>query len=252
MFPASNGLGREDFAFAWLRGSPCHSWASSAHVYSKICYTCPQVKFALGISGSTAKDQNSGKSWGMCSKSCGQSLCSLWVCTLPSSMVPKACWRHLSPSLLDTVRQYMKHCCQFWPTHRAGICCCATQQRNRNNIIAWQCCPAQSDCCSVTGIPWSDVNLGTHAVASPKWNPASSTSEVTTLAMEYGYLARLTGGYSPSSHLNSAMHKMRKYHSSISKAKDKVLRNVRVLQGRPEAGIMWCGHRILASSLLTP
>ncbi|KAK9829091.1 hypothetical protein WJX72_003851 [[Myrmecia] bisecta] len=47
---------------------------------------------------------------------------------------------------------------------------------------------------SPSGIPFSDVNLGTHTVSSPGWSGgASSLSEVSTLAVEFGYLGRVSG-----------------------------------------------------------
>jgi len=44
-----------------------------------------------------------------------------------------------------------------------------------------------------SGVPFSDVNLGAGTASSPKWGPDSSTSEVTTLYLEFSYLSRLTG-----------------------------------------------------------
>lgn len=46
---------------------------------------------------------------------------------------------------------------------------------------------------SPSGIPYSDVNLGTMKAHSPKWSPDSSTSEVTTIQLEFRDLARATG-----------------------------------------------------------
>lgn len=44
-----------------------------------------------------------------------------------------------------------------------------------------------------SGIPYSDVNLGTHRAHKPRWGPDSSTAEVTTLQLEFKYLSKLTG-----------------------------------------------------------
>lgn len=46
---------------------------------------------------------------------------------------------------------------------------------------------------SPSGIPYSDVNLATMNAHSPKWSPDSSTSEVTTIQLEFRDLARSTG-----------------------------------------------------------
>lgn len=46
---------------------------------------------------------------------------------------------------------------------------------------------------SPSGIPFSDVNLATLNAHSPKWSPDSSTSEVTTIQLEFRDLARSTG-----------------------------------------------------------
>ena len=44
-----------------------------------------------------------------------------------------------------------------------------------------------------SGVPYSDVNIGTHAAHKPKWGSDSSTSEVTTIQLEFRELSRLTG-----------------------------------------------------------
>lgn len=46
---------------------------------------------------------------------------------------------------------------------------------------------------SPSGIPYSDINLATLNAHSPKWSPDSSTSEVTTIQLEFRDLARSTG-----------------------------------------------------------
>lgn len=46
---------------------------------------------------------------------------------------------------------------------------------------------------SDSGVPFSDVNLGSLKSHSPKWSPDSSTSEVTTIQLEFRDLSRITG-----------------------------------------------------------
>mmetsp|Transcript_115093 Transcript_115093/g.245908 ORF Transcript_115093/g.245908 Transcript_115093/m.245908 type:complete len:629 (-) Transcript_115093:16-1902(-) len=46
---------------------------------------------------------------------------------------------------------------------------------------------------SPSHIPYSDVNLATGNTSSPKWTKFSSTAEVTTVQMEFRYLAEITG-----------------------------------------------------------
>lgn len=46
---------------------------------------------------------------------------------------------------------------------------------------------------SESGVPFSDVNLGSLKSHSPKWSPDSSTSEVTTIQLEFRDLSRITG-----------------------------------------------------------
>ena len=46
---------------------------------------------------------------------------------------------------------------------------------------------------SPSGIPFSDVNLKTRTGHAPKWSPDSSTSEVTTVQLEFRDLSRVTG-----------------------------------------------------------
>lgn len=45
---------------------------------------------------------------------------------------------------------------------------------------------------SSSGIPYSDVNLFTMQARSPKWSPDSSTSEVTTIQLEFRDLSRIS------------------------------------------------------------
>eukprot|EP00042_Codosiga_hollandica_P048331 m.540161 g.540161 ORF g.540161 m.540161 type:complete len:262 (-) comp57641_c0_seq12:733-1518(-) len=44
-----------------------------------------------------------------------------------------------------------------------------------------------------SGIPFSDVNLRTHHAHGPQWNPLSSTSEVSSIQLEFKDLSFLTG-----------------------------------------------------------
>ncbi|XP_076242257.1 alpha-Mannosidase class I b [Calliopsis andreniformis] len=44
-----------------------------------------------------------------------------------------------------------------------------------------------------SNVPYSDVNLGTKTAHSPKWGPDSSTSEVTSIQLEFRDLSRSTG-----------------------------------------------------------
>ncbi|CAH1155397.1 unnamed protein product [Phaedon cochleariae] len=46
---------------------------------------------------------------------------------------------------------------------------------------------------SESGIPYSDINLSTRQSHAPKWSPDSSTSEVTTIQLEFRDLSRITG-----------------------------------------------------------
>jgi len=46
---------------------------------------------------------------------------------------------------------------------------------------------------TLSGVPYSDVNLKTKTGHAPKWSPDSSTSEVTTIQLEFRDLSRVTG-----------------------------------------------------------
>ncbi|KAK9837344.1 hypothetical protein WJX81_007743 [Elliptochloris bilobata] len=46
---------------------------------------------------------------------------------------------------------------------------------------------------SASGIPFSDVNLRTHATRQPEWTAFSSLSEATTLSLEFATLAQVSG-----------------------------------------------------------
>ena len=43
---------------------------------------------------------------------------------------------------------------------------------------------------TLSGVPYSDVNLKTKTGHAPKWSPDSSTSEVTTIQLEFRDLSR--------------------------------------------------------------
>lgn len=44
-----------------------------------------------------------------------------------------------------------------------------------------------------SGVPYSDVNLKTGKAHAPRWGPDSSTSEVTTIHLEFNDLSYATG-----------------------------------------------------------
>ena len=46
---------------------------------------------------------------------------------------------------------------------------------------------------TASGVPYSDVNLNTRKGHPPKWNADSTTSEVTTIQLEFRDLSRVTG-----------------------------------------------------------
>jgi hypothetical protein len=46
---------------------------------------------------------------------------------------------------------------------------------------------------SQSGIPFSDINLKTRVGHAPNWSPDSSTSEVTTIQLEFRDLSRSSG-----------------------------------------------------------
>ncbi|GAB0088864.1 alpha-1,2-Mannosidase [Sergentomyia squamirostris] len=71
---------------------------------------------------------------------------------------------------------------------------------------------------SQSGIPFSDVNLATLRAHSPKWSPDSSTSEVTTLQLEFRDLSRSTGDeiYETVAHkVNEKVHGLEKRHGLV-------------------------------------
>lgn len=66
---------------------------------------------------------------------------------------------------------------------------------------------------SPSGIPYSDVNLASMSAHSPKWSPDSSTSEVTTIQLEFRDLSRSTNIpiYEKVSHaVNKKVHALEK------------------------------------------
>lgn len=66
---------------------------------------------------------------------------------------------------------------------------------------------------SPSQIPYSDVNLATMKAHSPKWSPDSSTSEVTTIQLEFRDLTRSTGNpvYERVAHnVNIKVHELEK------------------------------------------
>lgn len=71
---------------------------------------------------------------------------------------------------------------------------------------------------SQSGIPYSDVNLATLRAHSPKWSPDSSTSEVTTIQLEFRDLSRSTGDdiYEAVAHkVNEKIHSLEKRHGLV-------------------------------------
>lgn len=71
---------------------------------------------------------------------------------------------------------------------------------------------------SPSGIPYSDVNLASMSAHSPKWSPDSSTSEVTTLQLEFRDLSRSTGNkiYEESVHrVSEKIHALEKNNGLV-------------------------------------
>ncbi|KAB7499169.1 Endoplasmic reticulum mannosyl-oligosaccharide 1,2-alpha-mannosidase [Armadillidium nasatum] len=66
---------------------------------------------------------------------------------------------------------------------------------------------------SQSGVPFSDVNLATGQPSKPKWGPDSSTSEVTTIQLEFRDLSKVTGNPKYAEKVNYVMdhiHKLKK------------------------------------------
>ncbi|XP_037709349.1 endoplasmic reticulum mannosyl-oligosaccharide 1,2-alpha-mannosidase [Drosophila subpulchrella] len=71
---------------------------------------------------------------------------------------------------------------------------------------------------SPSNIPYSDVNLGDLSAHSPKWSPDSSTSEVTTIQLEFRDLSRSTNVsvYEQVAHkVNEKVHDLDKNHGLV-------------------------------------
>ena len=69
-----------------------------------------------------------------------------------------------------------------------------------------------------SGIPFSDVNLKNRVAHAPKWSPDSSTSEVTTIQLEFRDLSRVTGNsrYEEAvSKVSEHVHKLPKTHGLV-------------------------------------
>ncbi|CAH1112085.1 unnamed protein product [Psylliodes chrysocephalus] len=66
---------------------------------------------------------------------------------------------------------------------------------------------------SESGIPYSDINLFTRKSHSPKWSPDSSTSEVTTIQLEFRDLSKATGN----SKYEEAVHNVSKIIHKLDK-----------------------------------
>lgn len=73
---------------------------------------------------------------------------------------------------------------------------------------------------SKTDVPYSDVNLRSRQAQQPAWGSSSSTSEVTTIQMEFGQLSYLTGD--------------RRYEDAVYK----VSQHVSALQGGKKDGLV--------------
>eukprot|EP00096_Caligus_rogercresseyi_P002186 TRINITY_DN1417_c0_g1_i7.p1 TRINITY_DN1417_c0_g1~~TRINITY_DN1417_c0_g1_i7.p1 ORF type:complete len:421 (+),score=118.63 TRINITY_DN1417_c0_g1_i7:214-1476(+) len=69
-----------------------------------------------------------------------------------------------------------------------------------------------------SGIPYSDINLRTAKGHVPRWSPDSSTSEVTTLQLEFRDLSRCTGSptYEEKAfHVSQRVHEAKKWHGLV-------------------------------------
>ncbi|KAH0951507.1 hypothetical protein HN011_003403 [Eciton burchellii] len=69
-----------------------------------------------------------------------------------------------------------------------------------------------------SGVPYSDVNLGTRSAHSPKWGPDSSTSEVTSVQLEFRDLSRSTGQpkfEAAVAKVSDHVHKLEKYNGLV-------------------------------------
>lgn len=71
---------------------------------------------------------------------------------------------------------------------------------------------------SPSGIPYSDVNIKTMKAHSPKWSPDSSTSEVTTIQLEFKDLASASGNkvfYDVVERVNEKVHLLEKKNGLV-------------------------------------
>ncbi|XP_008553860.1 endoplasmic reticulum mannosyl-oligosaccharide 1,2-alpha-mannosidase [Microplitis demolitor] len=69
-----------------------------------------------------------------------------------------------------------------------------------------------------SGVPYSDVNLGTKSAHSPKWGPDSSTSEVTSIQLEFRDLSRSTGQprfEAAAARVSEHIHNLEKYDGLV-------------------------------------
>ena len=68
---------------------------------------------------------------------------------------------------------------------------------------------------SKTHVPYSDVNLRSLQAQQPAWGSSSSTSEVTTIQMEFGALSYLTGD----GKYEDAVYQVSKHISELTEGK---------------------------------
>ena len=68
---------------------------------------------------------------------------------------------------------------------------------------------------SPSKVPYSDVNLLTGRAHAPRWGPDSSTSEVTTIQLEFRDLSRITG---------EKKYEVRIQGASVKNKEEKVIR----------------------------
>ncbi|XP_033223697.1 endoplasmic reticulum mannosyl-oligosaccharide 1,2-alpha-mannosidase [Belonocnema kinseyi] len=67
-------------------------------------------------------------------------------------------------------------------------------------------------------VPYSDVNLGTRSAHSPKWGPDSSTSEVTSIQLEFRDLSRSSGQprfEAAAARVSEHVHRLEKYDGLV-------------------------------------
>lgn len=69
-----------------------------------------------------------------------------------------------------------------------------------------------------SGVPYSDVNLKTKTARSPKWGPDSSTSEVTSIQLEFRDLSRSCGNprfEAAAAKVSEHIHQQEKYDGLV-------------------------------------